>query len=417
LIVTSALESQPRVFDVAVVRRDFPILERVVHGHPLVYLDNAATTQKPRPVIDAVKECYEHHYSNVHRGVHQLAVEAGDLYEEARVKVQRFVNAPSKNEIIFVRGTTEAINLVARGLQRSRFRAGDEVLISHLEHHSNIVPWQLLREEMGLVLKVAPVSDSGEIILERFADLLSPRTKLVSVGHVSNALGTVNPVKAIIGMAHSRDIPVLLDGAQGPPHLPVDLQDLDCDFYAFSSHKLYGPSGLGVLYGRTALLEEMPPYQGGGDMILSVTFPKTVFNALPYKFEAGTPHIAGVIGLGAAVDYVSGLSMRAIAAHEESLLRYATERVGEIPGVRIIGNARERAGVLSFVVDGVHPHDVGTVLDYEGVAIRAGHHCAQPVMDRFSVPATCRASFGLYNTRDEVDVLVRGIGKAREMFS
>jgi cysteine desulfurase/selenocysteine lyase len=286
-----------------------------------------------------------------------------------------------------------------------------------MEHHSNIVPWQLLREEMGLVLKVAPVNDAGEIVLERFADLLSPKTRLVSIGHISNALGTVNPVKTIAAMAHARDIPVLVDGAQGPPHVPVDLQDLDCDFYAFSAHKLYGPSGIGVLYGRTALLEEMPPYQGGGDMILSVTFPKTVFNALPYKFEAGTPNIAGVIGLGAAVDYLSGLTLPAIAAHEEALLHYATEQVGAIPGVRIVGAARERAGVLSFVVDHVHPHDVGTVLDYEGVAIRAGHHCAQPVMDRFSVPATARASFGLYNTRQEVDALVRAIGKAQEMFA
>ncbi len=348
--------------------------------------------------------------------MHQLAVEAGDAYEGARNKIQRFINARDRSEIIFVRGTTEALNLVAWSLSRARFKAGDEVVITHLEHHSNIVPWQMLREEMGLVLKVVPVSDQGDILVERLADLLSPRTKLVSLGHVSNALGTLNPVKTVISMAHARGIPVLLDAAQSVPRLSVDVQDLDCDFLAFSGHKVYGPSGIGVLYGKAALLEEMPPYQGGGDMILSVTFEKTVYNGLPYKFEAGTPNIAGAIALGAAVDYLSGLGMAQIASHEDALMSYAVEQVGAVPGVRLIGRPRQRVGALSFVIDGIHPHDVGTVLDYEGVAIRTGHHCAQPVMDRFQVPATCRASFGIYNTREEVDALVVALSKAKEMF-
>jgi cysteine desulfurase/selenocysteine lyase len=411
----SSLAESP-VFDVARVRRDFPVLSRVVHSHPLVYLDNAATTEKPQGVIDAEREVYERYYANVHRGVHQLAVEAGEAYEAARNKIQRFLNAKDRSEIIFVRGTTEALNLVARSLARARFRAGDEVVITHLEHHSNIVPWQMLREEMGLVLKVVPVSDQGDILVERLADLLSPRTKLVSLGHVSNALGTLNPVKTVIGMAHARGIPVLVDAAQSVPRLPVDVQDLDCDFLAFSGHKAYGPSGIGVLYGKAALLEEMPPYQGGGDMILSVTFEKTVYNGLPYKFEAGTPHIAGAIGLGAAIDYLTGLGMARIASHEDALMAYATEKVAAVPGVRLVGRPRQRVGALSFVLDGIHPHDVGTVLDYEGVAIRTGHHCAQPVMDRFQVPATCRASFGVYNTHEEVDALVRALEKAKEMF-
>jgi cysteine desulfurase/selenocysteine lyase len=404
------------VFDVARVRRDFPILEREVHGRPLVYLDNANTTQKPRSVIDAERDVYENHYSNVHRGVYQLSVEAGEAYEGARVKVQRFLNAKESREIIFVRGTTEAINLVAHSFGRARLRAGDEVLVSQMEHHSNIVPWQILRDDLGIVLKVAPIDDSGEIILDRFESLLGPRTKLVAVGHVSNALGTVNPVRTLIGMAHARKIPVLLDGAQGAPHLPLDVRALDCDFYAFSGHKMYGPSGIGVLYGKAELLEEMPPYQGGGDMILSVSFEKTVFNTLPFKFEAGTPNIAGTIALGAAIDYLSGFGLAAIAAHEDGLLRYATARLSEMKGVRLVGTARERAGVVSFVLDGIHPHDIGTVLDYEGVAIRTGHHCAQPVMDRFSVPATARASVGIYNTMEEVGAFLRGIEKVQEMF-
>jgi cysteine desulfurase/selenocysteine lyase len=414
--VSSAAEARHQVFDVARVRRDFPILERKVHGRPLVYLDNANTTQKPRSVIDAERDVYENHYSNVHRGVYQLSVEAGEAYEGARVKVQRFLNAKESREIIFVRGTTEAINLVAHSFGRARLRAGDEVLVSQMEHHSNIVPWQILRDDLGIVLKVAPIDDSGEIILDRFESLLGPRTKLVAVGHVSNALGTVNPVRTLIGMAHARKIPVLLDGAQGAPHLPLDVRALDCDFYAFSGHKMYGPSGIGVLYGKAELLEEMPPYQGGGDMILSVSFEKTVFNTLPFKFEAGTPNIAGTIALGAAIDYLSGFGLAAIAAHEDGLLRYATARLSEMKGVRLVGTARERAGVVSFVLDGIHPHDIGTVLDYEGVAIRTGHHCAQPVMDRFSVPATARASVGIYNTMEEVGAFLRGIEKVQEMF-
>jgi cysteine desulfurase/selenocysteine lyase len=414
--VSSAAEARHQVFDVARVRRDFPILEREVHGRPLVYLDNANTTQKPRTVIDAERDVYENHYSNVHRGVYQLSVEAGEAYEGARVKVQRFLNAKESREIIFVRGTTEAINLVAHSFGRARLRAGDEVLVSQMEHHSNIVPWQILRDDVGIVLKVAPIDDSGEIILDRFESLLGPRTKLVAVGHVSNALGTVNPVRTLIGMAHARKIPVLLDGAQGAPHLPLDVRALDCDFYAFSGHKMYGPSGIGVLYGKAELLEEMPPYQGGGDMILSVSFEKTVFNTLPFKFEAGTPNIAGTIALGAAIDYLSGFGLAAIAAHEDGLLRYATARLSEMKGVRLVGTARERAGVVSFVLDGIHPHDIGTVLDYEGVAIRTGHHCAQPVMDRFSVPATARASVGIYNTMEEVGAFLRGIEKVQEMF-
>lgn len=414
--MTSAATAPLRVFDAVRAREDFPILKRQVHGRPLIYLDNANTTQKPHAVIDTERDVYERYYANVHRGVHQLSVEAGEAYEKTRVTVQRFLNAREAREIVFVRGTTEAINLVARSFSRARFRAGDEVLISHMEHHSNIVPWQILRDEMGLVLKVAPISDRGEILLDALEALISSKTKLVAVGHVSNALGTVNPVKKIIEMAHSRGVPVLLDGAQGAPHVPVDVQALDCDFYAFSGHKIYGPSGIGVLYGKAPLLEEMPPYQGGGDMILSVTFEKTVFNAIPYKFEAGTPNIAGTIALGAALDYLTSLGLSAVAAHEDALLHYGEERLSEIRGLKLVGTASQRAGVLSFVIDGVHPHDLGTVLDYEGVAIRTGHHCAQPVMDRFSVPATSRASVGLYNVREEIDALVRGIRKAQEMF-
>jgi cysteine desulfurase/selenocysteine lyase len=413
--MTSAATA-PRIFDAVRAREDFPILKRKVHGRPLVYLDNANTTQKPHAVIDTERDVYERYYANVHRGVHQLSVEVGEAYEKTRGTVQRFLNARESREIVFVRGTTEAINLVARSLSRTRFKAGDEVLISHMEHHSNIVPWQILRDEMGLVLKVAPISDRGEIFLDDFGKLISPKTKLVSVGHVSNALGTVNPVKKIIEMAHAHGIPVLLDGAQGAPHVPVDVQALDCDFYAFSGHKIYGPSGIGVLYGKASLLEEMPPYQGGGDMILSVTFEKTVYNEIPYKFEAGTPNIAGTIALGAALDYLTSLGLSAVAAHEDALLHYGEERLLEIQGLKLVGTAAHRAGVLSFVVDGVHPHDLGTVLDYEGVAIRTGHHCAQPVMDRFSVPATSRASVGLYNVRQEIDALVQGIRKAQEMF-
>jgi len=396
-------------------RGDFPVLDQKVHGKPLVYLDSANTSQKPRAVIDAEREVYETYYSNVHRGVYQLSVRAEEAFEGARRKVQRFVNAREAREIVFVRGTTEAINLVAQSYGRVHVREGDEVLITVLEHHSNIVPWQLLCEQTGGRLRVAPIDDRGEVVLEELERLMGARTKLVSVAHVSNALGTVNPVRRIVEMAHARGIPVLVDGAQGVPHLPVDVQALGCDFYAFSGHKMCGPSGIGALYGRAEVLETMPPYQGGGSMILSVTFEKTLYNKIPYRFEAGTPNIAGTIAFGATVDYLGGIGMERIAAHEADLLRHATESLSRVPGLRIVGTAREKAGVVSFVVEGVHPHDLGTVLDYEGVAIRTGHHCAQPVMDRFGVPATARASMALYNNRADVDALVAGVHKAQEM--
>jgi len=413
--MTTAVQSRPG-FDVRKVREDFPILKTQVHGKPLVYLDNAATTQKPRPVIDAILRYYEGQNSNIHRGVHHLSEVATRAYETARVKVQRFLNAADPREIIFTRGATESINLVAHSFVRPGLKAGDEVLITHMEHHSNIVPWQLLRDEKGLVLKVAPIDDRGDLILEEFEKLISPRTKLIAVTHVSNALGTVVPVKKIIAMARARSIPVLLDGAQAVPHVAVDVRELDCDFYAFSGHKLYCPTGIGVLYGKTALLEAMPPYQGGGDMILSVTFEKTKFNHLPYKFEAGTPHIEGVIGLGAGLDYVTSIGLGAIAAHEHDVLEHGTKVLTAVPGLRIIGTAREKAGVLSFDLEGVHPHDIGTILDQEGIAIRTGHHCAQPVMDRFNVPATARASLAMYNTNEELDALAAGLRKVAEVF-
>jgi cysteine desulfurase/selenocysteine lyase len=403
-------------YDVAAVRKDFPILATTVHDRPLVYLDNAASAQKPRAVIDAERRAYEESYSNVHRGVHSLSMKATDAYEGARGTVQRFLNAASVKEIVFTRGTTEAINLVAATYGRRNVGAGDEVLITGLEHHSNIVPWQILCEEKGARLQVVPIDDDGAVRIEDFEKRLSPRTKIVAAAHVSNALGTITPVRRMIALAHARGIPVLLDGAQAVPHLKVDVRELDVDFYALSSHKLYGPSGVGVLYGKEALLDAMPPWQGGGDMILSVTFEKTTYNELPYKFEAGTPNIAGVIAFGAALDYVTGLGLDRIAAHEHDLLLYATERLREIPGVRIVGTAPEKAAVVSFTLEGVHPHDIGTVLDYEGVAVRTGHHCAQPVMDRYALPATARASFGIYNTRDEVDVLARALHKVREVF-
>ena len=402
--------------DVAAVRRDFPILDRTVHDRPLVYLDNAASSQKPRAVIDAERGLYEHYYANVHRGVHSLSMESTDAYEAARLTAQRFLKAASSREIVFTRGTTEAINLVAATFGRARVRAGDEVLVSGLEHHSNIVPWQILCEEKGARLKAAPIDDDGEVVLEELERLLSPRTRILGVAHVSNALGTVTPVARIIEMAHARGVPVIVDGAQAAPHLAVDVPALGADFYAFSGHKVYGPSGIGILYGKAALLDEMPPYQGGGDMILSVSFEKTTYNGLPYKFEAGTPNIAGAVGLGAALDWVSGIGLDRIAAYEHSLLEYGTAGLLEVPGLRIIGTARDKAAVLSFVVEGVHPHDMGTVLDYEGVAVRTGHHCAQPVMERFGIPATTRASLAVYNTKEEIDVLVKGIHKAVEMF-
>jgi len=403
-------------FDPVRVREDFPALSLTVHGKPLVYLDNAATTQKPRVVIDALRTYYETQNANIHRGVHHLSEIATQAYEAARVKVQRFIGAADLKEIVFTRGATESINLVAQSYVRPRIAAGDEVLITHLEHHSNIVPWQMLRDEKGLVLKVAPIDDRGDVIFEEFEKLLSPRTKLVAISHVSNALGTINPVQRMIGLAHQRGAAVLIDGAQAVPHLAVDVRSLDADFYAFSGHKLYGPTGIGVLYGKKALFEAMPPYQGGGDMILSVTFEKTKYNHLPYKFEAGTPHIEGVIGLGAALDYVTKIGLGAIAAHEHEVLLHGTKVLSAIPGLRLIGTAKEKAGVLSFELQGIHPHDVGTILDQQGIAIRTGHHCAQPVMDRFGVPATARASLALYNTNEEMDALAAGLNKVSEVF-
>jgi cysteine desulfurase/selenocysteine lyase len=402
--------------DVAARRAEFPILSQQVHGRPLVYLDNAASSQKPAAVIAAEREVYETYYANVHRGVHTLSMRSTDAYEAARVKVQRFVNAATAKEIVLTRGTTESINLVAQTYGRKHVGPGDEVLITGLEHHSNIVPWQMLCEEKGARLRVATLAEDGAVRMDEFEALLSPRTKLVAAAHVSNALGTLNPVRRMIERAHAQGVPVLIDGAQAVPHLPVDVRALDCDFYAFSSHKMYGPSGVGVLYGKRALLEEMPPWQGGGDMILSVTFGKTTYNELPYKFEAGTPNIAGVIGLGAAVDWLTAVGLEKVAAHEHDLLVHGTGRLREVPGLRLVGTAAEKAAVLSFVIEGVHPHDVGTVLDYEGIAVRTGHHCAQPVMDRYGIPATTRASFALYNTRQEVDALVAALHKAVETF-
>ena len=399
------------------IRRDFPILDQQVRGRPLVYLDNAATCQKPAQVIDAMTRVYRHDYANVHRGVHTLSERSTAAYEGAREKVRKFINAASTKEIVFVRGTTEAINLVAQSYGRSNLAAGDEILITAMEHHSNIVPWQMLCKQTGAVLRVAPINTRGELIFPEFGKLLNDRTRLVSVGHMSNALGTINPVREIIAAAHARNVPVLLDGAQAVPHMSVDVQALDCDFYAFSGHKLYGPSGIGVLYGKQQLLEAMPPYQGGGDMIRKVTFEETEYNVLPYKFEAGTPSIVDTIGLGAAVDYLTEIGMDRLAAYEHELLLYATEKARQIPGLRIIGEAEQKGAILSFVLDGVHPHDIGTMLDSIGIAVRAGHHCAMPVMDFFQVPATARASFAVYNTKQEIDVLMEGIEKLIEVFA
>jgi cysteine desulfurase/selenocysteine lyase len=404
-------------FDVERVRADFPILAREVHGKPLVYLDNAASAQKPRAVIEAISDIYRRYYANVHRGVHTLSQESTEAYERARATVARTVGASDPSEVVFVRGTTEAINLVAQSFARPRLGAGDEILVTHLEHHSNIVPWQLLAEQTGAVLQVAPIDDRGEVDLDAFAELLGPRTALVAVAHVSNALGTINPVARMAALAREAGAPVLVDGAQGVPHLPVDVQALGCDFYALSGHKAYGPSGIGALWARRELLDEMPPWQGGGEMIRSVTFEGTLYAEAPHKFEAGTPDIAGAVGLGAALDYLEGLGREAIVRHEDGVLAYATERLTALSGVRLVGTAREKAGVLSFVVDGVHPHDVGTVLDSEGVAIRTGHHCAQPVMDRYGLPATARASFGIYNTRAEADALVAAVRRVQELFA
>ncbi len=404
-------------FSIERLREDFPILHQNVRGFPLVYLDNAATAQKPRQVIEALDHYYREDNANIHRGVHLLSERATEQYEAARIKIQKFLNAAHAREILFCRGTTEAINLVAQSLGRSSWQRGDEVIISHMEHHSNIVPWQLLRDQIGIELKVVPISDSGELDLESFEKLLSEKTKLVSIVHISNALGTLNPVETIIAKAHARGIPVLLDGAQAIPHLQVDVQALDVDFYAFSGHKLFGPTGIGVLYGKEKLLEIMSPYQGGGDMIRQVTFEKTTYNSLPYKFEAGTPHIAGAIGLGAAIDYLQTLDWSLVQRHEDDLLQYGTQVLSEIPGLKIIGQATQKASVISFVMEDIHPHDLGTLLDARGIAIRTGHHCTMPLMLRYGLPATARASMSFYNTREEIDALVLALHKAKEVFA
>jgi cysteine desulfurase/selenocysteine lyase len=413
----STLSPQPSTsYDVAKIRNDFPILSRTVRGKRLVYLDNAATTQKPRQVIDRLVRYYTEENSNVHRGVHFLSELATVEYENARGVVQRFLNAASLKEVVFTRGTTESINLVMQTWGRTNVGAGDEVLISAIEHHSNIVPWQMLAQEKGATVRVIPVNDEGELLIDEYERMLNPRVKLVAVGHASNALGTINPLRRIIDAAHANGSLVLVDGAQGVPHIGVDVQALGADFYAFSGHKVYGPTGIGVLWGREALLEAMPPWQGGGDMILSVTYEKTTYNALPYKFEAGTPNIEGVVGLAAALQYVSAIGLKAIAEYEHGLQVYASKKLREIDGLRLIGTAREKAAVISFVLEGVHPHDIGTILDREGIAIRTGHHCAQPLMMRFNVPATGRASFGLYNTVEEADALVAGLHQVIEVF-
>jgi cysteine desulfurase / selenocysteine lyase len=416
----SAQAAVPQIGDVArldveKVRADFPILTERVHSRPLVYLDNAATSQKPETVIQAVANYYRFDNANIHRGVHLLSQRATDAYEGTRAAAQRFINARSASEIVYVRGTTEAINLVARTYGRTHVGRGDEVLITAMEHHSNIVPWQMLCDEKGATLCVAPINERGELLLDEFEKLLGPRTRIAAVSHVSNALGTINPMKEMIRMAHARGVPVLVDGAQAVPHMRVDVQDLDCDFYAFSAHKMYGPTGIGVLYGKSELLEAMPPWQGGGDMISSVTFEKTTYNKVPHKFEAGTPDIAGVVGLGAAMAYMESVSVDTIGAHEHELLLYGAERLQATPGVRLIGTADHKASVLSFVLENIHPHDIGTILDQEGIAVRTGHHCAQPVMDFFCIPATVRASLAVYNTKEEIDALITGIERVKEM--
>jgi cysteine desulfurase/selenocysteine lyase len=406
-----------RTFDAERIRADFPILKLKVGGKPLVYLDNAASSQMPQPVIDRLVRYQTSQHANIHRGVHHLSEVATNEYEQARQKVKRFINAREEREVIFTSGTTESINLVMHGYGRKFIGAGDEIILTTLEHHSNIVPWQMLAEEKGARIRVVPINDAGELLVDEYEKLFNERTKFVGVMHVSNALGTINPVKSMIAFAHQRGVPVLVDGAQAAPHMRVDVQDLDCDFYAFSAHKLCGPTGIGILYGKAATLERMQPFKGGGDMILSVTFAKTTYNTIPHKFEAGTPPIAAAIGLGAAVDYVSSIGMDTIARHEIDLLEYATERINAMPGVRIIGTAEKKAAVLSFAIDGVHPHDVGTILNQDGIAIRTGHHCAQPVMQRFKVPATSRASFAFYNTMREVDALIAGIRNVQKVFA
>ncbi len=398
------------------IRKDFPLLSTSVNGHPLVYLDNAATSQKPTSVINALSDYYQEYNSNIHRGVHYLSQKATDAYEDARSKIARFINAARSQEIIFVRGTTEGINLVAQTYGRKNIKAGDEVLVSALEHHSNIVPWQMICEEKGAKLVVVPMTDDGDLDISAYQQLLNHKTKIVAITHVSNALGTVNPIKEMIGMAHQKGIAVLIDGAQAVPHMMVDVQDLECDFYAFSGHKMFGPTGIGILYGRKDILNSMPPYQGGGDMIKSVSFEKTIYNDLPYKFEAGTPNISGGIALGVAVDYMNNMNRENVGDYENSLLDYATAQLSGIHGVDIVGKSKSKVSVISFVMDGVHPHDIGTILDSEGIAIRTGHHCAQPIMTRLGIAATARASFAFYNTFQEIDALVRGIHKVSEVF-
>ena len=407
----------PSGFDAERVRADFPVLQQQVNGKPLVYLDNGATSQKPQAVIDELVRYYTTENANVHRGVHTLSQNATEDYEGARAKVRRLLNAADDHEIVFTSGTTQGINIVAQSFGRRNIGLGDEIIVSNMEHHSNIVPWQMLCEENGAVLRVIPIDDTGELDMDEYEAMFSPRTKLVSITHVSNALGTIVPVERIIGMAHAQGTPVLLDGAQAVPHMAVDVRKLDCDFYVFSGHKLFGPTGIGILYGKAEMLEAMPPVQGGGDMIKSVSFEKTIYNDLPYKFEAGTPNIAGAIGLGAAVDYVQSVGYDAFGAYEDELLAYGTNALESIEGLRIIGTAPHKAGILSFVIDNIHPHDIGTILDAEGVAIRTGHHCAQPVMQRFQIPATARASLAMYNTREDIDALVRAIDRVIEVFS
>ena len=407
----------PTGFDAERVRADFPVLQQLVNGKPLVYLDNGATSQKPQAVIDELVRYYSTENANVHRGVHTLSQNATEDYEGARGKVKRLLNAADDQEIIFTRGTTDSINMVAQSYGRQNIGPGDEIIVSNMEHHSNIVPWQMLCEEKGSVLRVVPIDDAGELLMDEYERMLSPRTKLVSITQVSNALGTILPVEQIIGMAHAQGVPVMLDGAQAVPHMAVDVRKLDCDFYAFSGHKIFGPTGIGILYGKAELLDAMPPVQGGGDMIKSVTFEKTIYNDLPYKFEAGTPNIAGAIGLGAALDYVQSVGYEAFGAYEEELLEYGTKALESIGGLRIIGTSPRKAGILSFVIDNIHPHDIGTILDAEGVAIRTGHHCAQPVMQRFQIPATARASLAMYNTKEDIDALVKAIDRVIEVFS
>jgi len=397
------------------IRKDFPILNQTIAGKPLVYLDNAATTQKPQCVIDAMTHYYQFDNANVHRGIHTLSERATKAYEAARSKVQKFINAAHGHEIVFVRGTTEAINLVAQSYGRSQFKAGDEIILSQMEHHSNIVPWQMLCEQTGATLRIIPMNQQGELIFDEFTHLLNEKTRLVAITHISNALGTINPLEKFIETAHQHNVPVLIDGAQAVGHLPIDVQALNCDFYVFSGHKMYAPTGIGILYGKEQWLEKMPPYQGGGEMISKVSFEKTTYNVLPYKFEAGTPHIEGVIGLGAAIDYLQTLGLASIYAYEHELLNYATEKLSSIPGLRIIGQATHKSAIVSFVLDNIHAHDVGTILDHSGIAIRSGHHCAMPVMTYFNLPATARASFAFYNTKEEIDVLIQGIDEVKEV--